>query len=233
MAADREPGSLNERLAAVRQRVAAAELRWRRPAGSVHLIAVSKARSTAEIRQAHALGQQAFGESYAQESADKIRDLSDLAVEWHFVGPLQANKTRLVARGFAWVHSVDRLKIARRLSEQRPPDLAALQVCLQVNVSGETSKSGVAPEQLEELAAQVAALPGLTLRGLMAVPAPCLEFERQRLPFAELRRALERLRAAGHDLDTLSMGMSDDLEAAIAEGATMVRIGTAIFGERG
>ncbi len=233
MAADREPGSLNERLAAVRQRIAAAELRWRRPAGSVHLIAVSKARSAAEIRQAHALGQQAFGESYAQESADKIRDLSDLAVEWHFVGPLQANKTRLVARGFAWVHSVDRLKIARRLSEQRPPDLAALQVCLQVNVSGETSKSGVAPEQLEELAAQVAALPGLTLRGLMAVPAPCLEFERQRLPFAETRRALERLRAAGHDLDTLSMGMSDDLEAAIAEGATMVRIGTAIFGERG
>jgi len=184
--------------------------------------------------EAHAAGQRAFGENYLQEALDKIAALKDRApdIEWHFIGPIQSNKTRPIAENFAWVHSVDRLKIAQRLSEQRPAALAPLNICIQVNVSGEASKSGCAPQDLPALAHAVAALPGLRLRGLMAIPEPASSEAEQRRPLRQLRELAEQLRAEGLALDTLSMGMSADLAAAIAEGATMVRIGTAIFGER-
>lgn len=221
-----------EGLATVLARVRAAEKRFGRPPGAVGLLAVSKAQPAAAIAEAAAAGQRRFGENYLQEALDKQQALEHLDLEWHFIGPIQSNKTRRVAEFFAWVHSVDRLKIARRLSEQRPDALPALNVCLQVNVSGEASKSGLEPAELAAVAHEVAALPRLRLRGLMAIPAPVSDFAQQRRPLAALRKLQEQLIGAGLALDTLSMGMSDDLEAAVAEGATLVRIGTAIFGPR-
>lgn len=221
------------KLQAVRERIAAAALACARDPASVHLLAVSKTWPAASVLAAAACGQRAFGESYVQEGIDKIAELATMpGIEWHFIGPLQSNKTRPVAENFAWVHSIDRLKIAERLSAQRPQGLPPLSVCIQVNVSGEASKSGVAPAEAAELAHRVAALPRLRLRGLMAIPAPADDFAAQRAPFRELRELFERLRGEGLPLDTLSMGMSDDLEAAIAEGSTLVRVGTAIFGQR-
>jgi hypothetical protein len=201
---------------------------------SVTLLAVSKTFAAEDVAAAHAAGQHRFGENYVQEAISKIVALGELVPrpEWHLIGPLQSNKTRVVAEAFDWVQSIDRVQIAERLSAQRPAALAPLSVCLQVNVSGEASKSGVAPGELSRLAHAVATLPRLRLRGLMAIPAPAGGIEAQRAPHRLLRECLESLRAEGLDLDTLSAGMSDDLEAAILEGATMVRIGSAIFGNR-
>ncbi len=224
--------TIHDRLQRVRAAIAAAECRYGRVPGAVRLLAVSKTHPAEALREAAAAGQDCFGESYLQEALPKIELLHDLGLEWHFIGPIQSNKTRPIAERFHWVHSVDRLKIAQRLSRQRPPELPALNVCLQVNVSGEASKAGCPPETLPALAREVAALPRLRLRGLMAIPAAATDLERQRLPFRSLRLALEALNDAGLALDTLSMGMSDDLEAAIAEGATLVRVGSAIFGSR-
>lgn len=223
---------LSQRLNAVIQRISNAISRFSRKPDSVTLIAVSKTRHSSELRELAEEGIHRFGENYLQEALDKISELSDLKLEWHFIGPIQSNKTRSIAEHFDWVHSVDRLKIAQRLSEQRPPQLPPLDICLQVNISEEASKSGVHPDELPELAREIARLPNLRLRGLMAIPAHAETFEAQRKPFHALRQALERLNAEGMALDTLSMGMSDDLEAAIAEGATMVRIGSALFGPR-
>ncbi|WP_298597488.1 YggS family pyridoxal phosphate-dependent enzyme [Zoogloea sp.] len=203
-----------------------------RNAAEVRLLAVSKTWPADRVREAAAAGQRAFGENYVQEGAEKVDALAALGLEWHFIGPLQSNKTRLVANRFAWVHSIDRLKIAERLSAQRDVHLPPLEVCIQVNVSGEASKSGVAPAELPALAHAVAGLPRLRLRGLMAIPEPTSDVAVQRARFAALRELRDRLNAGGLALDTLSMGMSDDLEAAIAEGSTMVRVGTAIFGSR-
>lgn len=222
--------SISQRLTATRARLAAAEAAAGRAAGSVGLIAVSKTHPPAAIREAYALGQRDFGENYLQEALSKQAQLQDLAIVWHFIGPIQSNKTRPLAFHFAWVHSVDRLKIAQRLSEQRPEAMPPLNICIQVNVSGEASKSGIEIAGLPELAAAVAELPRLRLRGLMAIPAPDMDTAKQRQAFRRLREAMAGLGLPG--LDTLSMGMSDDLEAAVAEGATLVRIGTAIFGPR-
>lgn len=219
-------------LQAVRARIDAAARRYGRAPAEIALLAVSKTWPATAVEEAAAAGQRSFGENYVQEGAAKTVALSALNLEWHFIGPLQSNKTRLVAESFAWVHSIDRLKIAQRLAEQRPENMPPLQVCLQVNVSGEASKSGVAPAEVMALAKDIAALPRLHLRGLMAIPEPTEDFAAQRLAFRCLRERFEALRAEGLPLDTLSMGMSHDLEAAIAEGATMVRVGTAIFGER-
>lgn len=196
------------------------------------MLAVSKTRGAEEVRAAAALGLRDFGENYVQEGLAKIESLTGLNLCWHFIGPIQSNKTRAIAEHFDWVHSVDRLKIAQRLSAQRPAQLPDLQVCLQVNISGEDSKSGVDPTELTALATAVAQLPRLQLRGLMAIPAPSDTLARQREPFARLRNALVELQATLPMLDTLSMGMSGDLEAAIAEGATIVRVGTDLFGPR-
>jgi pyridoxal phosphate enzyme (YggS family) len=227
-------GSIAENLQQVRGRIATACAAVQRPVQTVTLLAVSKTFPADAVREAHAAGQHAFGENYVQEALEKIAALGDFrpALEWHLIGPLQSNKTRAVAESFDWVHSVDRLKVAQRLSEQRPAHLPPLQVCLQVNVSGEASKSGIAPEALPALAKAVAALPGLRLRGLMSIPEPAIGFEAQRVPHRRLRGLLQSLRAEGLAMDTLSMGMSADLEAAVAEGATLVRVGTAIFGGR-
>lgn len=203
-----------------------------RDAASVRLLAVSKTFPAEFVREAYAAGQLAFGENYVQEALDKINLLRDLPIEWHFIGPIQSNKTRDIAKIFSWVHGVDRLKIAQRLSEQRPADLPPLNICLQVNVSGEVSKSGVAPAEVVALAREVAQLPRLKLRGLMAIPAPVDDFERQRIPFTQLRELSQAIGQQGVALDTLSMGMSHDFVAAIKEGATIVRVGTAIFGKR-
>jgi PLP dependent protein len=219
-------------LQAVRDRIAAACVAAGRPAAAVDLLAVSKTWPAAAVRDAAAAGQRRFGESYVQEAVPKVAALRELELEWHFIGPLQSNKTRSVAETFAWVHSVERLKIAERLSQQRPPELGPLNVCLQVNVSGEASKSGCAPGEVAALAPAVARLPNLRLRGLMAIPEPGDDVATQRRRFAALRELRARLAADGLSLDTLSMGMSDDLEAAVMEGSTIVRIGTAIFGER-
>jgi pyridoxal phosphate enzyme (YggS family) len=224
--------SICANLQSVLQRINASTAENSRPAGSVRLLAVSKTFPAEAVREAAAAGQRAFGENYVQEGSAKVEALADLGLEWHFIGPLQSNKTRLVANHFAWVHSIDRLKIAERLSEQRPQSLPALQVCIQVNVSGEASKSGVAVAEASALAHRVAELPHIRLRGLMAIPEPVDDFARQRDAFRRVRDAFEQLNREGLSLDTLSMGMSHDLEAAIAEGATMVRVGTAIFGER-
>ena len=223
-----------DNLQAVRGRIErAAQTAERRP-DSVHLLAVSKTFPAYDIRTAFAAGQRAFGENYVQESLAKIEALADLRaqIEWHFIGPLQSNKTRPVAEHFDWVHSVDRLKIAQRLSEQRPDTLPPLNVCLQVNVSGEASKSGIALDEAPALARTIAALPKLRLRGLMSIPEPADDLETQREPHRLLRRLFDTLVEDGLKLDTLSMGMSSDLEAAVLEGATIVRIGTAIFGKR-
>lgn len=217
------------------RRIAAASERAGRAQHSVSLLVVSKTFPAAAVREAHAAGERAFGENYVQEGLDKIAELADLRSQlaWHLIGPLQSNKTRPVAEAFDWVHSVDRLKIAQRLAEQRPAWLPPLQVCLQVNISGESSKSGCSVAELPALARAVAALPRLKLRGLMAIPEPAADFEAQRQPHRALARLMAELNSTQDlALDTLSMGMSADLEAAIAEGATLVRVGTAIFGGR-
>jgi PLP dependent protein len=219
-------------LQAVRGAIAAAAAGAGRRASEVDLLAVSKTFAAGALREAYQAGQRSFAESYVQEALEKIAALRDLPIEWHYIGPIQSNKTRAIAENFAWVHSVDRLKIAERLSEQRPAHLPPLQVCLQVNVSMEASKSGVVPDELGTLAHAIAKLPNLKLRGLMAVPAPSDDIAAQRLPFAQLRKLRDQLNRQGLQLDTLSMGMSHDFSAAIAEGATIVRIGTAIFGDR-
>jgi len=200
----------------------------------VHLLAVTKTCPGVSVRAAHAAGQRDFGENYVQEALAKIAELADLRAElqWHLIGPLQSNKAREVAAHFDWVHSVDRMKLAQRLSDLRPPELGPLQVCLQVNISGEDSKSGVAPEAALALAREVATLPRLKLRGLMAIPQAADDLAAQREPHRALRKLLEAMNAQGLGLDTLSIGMSSDLEAAVAEGATWVRVGTAIFGSR-
>ena len=221
---------ISANLQAVRARIAAAASAAGRAPEAVRLLAVSKNWPPSCVREAAACAQRAFGENYLQEGLDKISALSDLDLEWHFIGPLQSNKTLGVATNFAWAHGIDREKIALRLSSQRPGNMPPLQVCIQVNISGEKSKSGVAPAEVSALAHVVAALPGLKLRGLMAIPGPELALARRQ--YAELRELLVHLNNEGMSLDTLSMGMSGDLEAAIAEGATLVRVGTAIFGER-
>ncbi len=198
----------------------------------ITLVAVSKTQSAERLREAFQAGLQAFGENYLQEALAKQQALADLAIEWHFIGPLQSNKTRPVAEHFTWVHSVDRLKLAQRLSDQRPPGMAPLQLCVQVNVSGEASKSGVAPAELPALAHAVAALPGVRLRGLMAVPEATPELDLLRRRFRQLRELRDSLVAAGLPLDTLSMGMSADYPLAIEEGATLVRVGSLLFGAR-
>ncbi|MEX0951447.1 MAG: YggS family pyridoxal phosphate-dependent enzyme [Gammaproteobacteria bacterium] len=223
--------NIEQNLSALHRGIAANTSKYGRPPESVHIIAVSKRQPAAAIRAAMAAGQRDFGENYLQEAIPKIETLpADLT--WHFIGPLQSNKTRTVAEHFDWLHSLDRAKLARRLQEHRPDALPPLNVCLQVNISGETSKSGVDLAELPNLAAAVAALPRLRLRGLMALPAPASDFEQQRRPFRALREAFDSLNKAGFGLDTLSMGTSTDMAAAIAEGATHVRIGTAIFGRR-
>ena len=219
-------------LQAVRDAMMAAAVKAGRRPEEIHLLAVSKTFAPDALREAYQAGQTSFAESYVQEALDKIAALHDLPIEWHYIGPIQSNKTRVITANFAWVHSVDRLKIAERLSEQRPAHLAALQVCLQVNISGEASKSGATPNEVNTLAHAIAKLPKLKLRGLMAVPAPSDDVSAQRLPFAQLRELRDQLNREGLRLDTLSMGMSHDFAAAIAEGATIVRIGTAIFGNR-
>ncbi|CAN5912076.1 YggS family pyridoxal phosphate-dependent enzyme [soil metagenome] len=205
-----------------------------RDPASVRLLAVSKTFPSEAVRDAHAAGQHAFGENYIQEGVSKIEALADLRaeLEWHCIGPLQSNKTRLVAEHFDWVHSVDRLKIAQRLSEQRPPELPPLNICLQVNVDGGANKSGESPEEALALARSVVALPRLRLRGLMAIPEPAVGFDAQRALFLKATAVFNQINAAGITLDTLSLGMSADLEAAIAAGSTIVRVGTALFGGR-
>jgi PLP dependent protein len=226
--------SIELKLQQLRQRIADACTAAKRPVQSVTLLAVSKTFPADAVRAAHDAGCGAFGENYVQEALGKIEALGDLRarVEWHLIGPLQSNKTREVAAAFDWVHTVDRLKVAERLSAQRPEGLPPLNVCVQVNVSGEASKSGVVPDDLQALARAVAALPRLRLRGLMSIPEPVEGFEAQRVPHRRLRELFDMLHADGFALDTLSMGMSADLEAAIAEGATMVRVGSALFGAR-
>jgi pyridoxal phosphate enzyme (YggS family) len=226
------PQNLPEQVRMVRDRIVSAANAAMRNVDSVTLLAVSKAQPANMVRAAAAQGIGDFGESYVQEALDKIEALRDLPLTWHFIGRLQANKTRPVASAFAWVHGVDRLKIAERLSEQRPFHAPPLNVCLQVNIAGEASKGGVTPAELPVLATAVAALPRLRLRGLMCIPPDEDDPSRRRHWFAELRRELDSLNAAGAGLDTLSMGMSGDFEAAIEEGATIVRVGTALFGQR-
>lgn len=224
--------SIAQSLEKIRNRVTVLERQYGRAPGSVHLLAVSKTKPPEAVREAAQAGQRDFGENHLQDALTKLDPLGGLDLVWHFIGPVQSNKTRTIAARFDWVHSIDRAKIARRLSEQRPEELPPLEVCLQVNVSGETSKSGVEPDAVEELAGTISELPRLRLRGLMALPRPCEELAEQRRPFATLREIQESLNAGGLPLDTLSMGMTNDMEAAIAEGATIVRIGTAIFGAR-
>ena len=213
--------------------IANLERRWQRPAGAVQLLAVSKTMPVDALREAMAAGQRRFGESYLQEALDKMAGLRDAAPEWHFIGPIQSNKTRAIAEHFDWVHSVDRLKIARRLSEQRPRDRGPLAVCLQVNIDREDGKAGCDPDQAPALADAIARLPGLHLRGLMTLPMRRQGLDAQREPFRALRTLYDTLRTHYPALDTLSMGMTGDMEAAIAEGATIVRVGTGIFGPRG
>ena len=226
------PQNSLEQLRKVRNRIEAATQAAKRNVDSVTLLAVSKAQPANSIRVVAEAGVRDIGESYLQEALGKIEELKDLPLTWHFIGRVQANKTRVIASHFDWVHGVDRLKIAERLSEQRPFHAPPLNVCLQVNIGGEDSKGGVNPSELPPLVAAVGALPRLKLRGLMCIPPDEDDPTRQRMWFAAMRRALEELNAAGAGLDTLSMGMSGDFEAAILEGATIVRIGTALFGER-
>ena len=219
-------------LQAVHAAIDQAALMAQRDAAQITLLAVSKTVPASVVREAYSLGQKAFGENFVQEALDKMHDLRDLPLQWHFIGPIQSNKTRAIAENFSWAHSVDRLKIAQRLSEQRPTNMPPLNVCLQINVSGESTKGGVAPDEAEALAHAIAILPRLKLRGLMAIPAPAEELAVQRAAFTKMRELLNMLNTTGLNLDTLSMGMSHDLTAAIMEGATIVRVGTAIFGSR-
>ncbi len=222
-----------ENLHHVQTRITQACKQAGRAVDAVQLLAVSKTFGADAVAQAHAAGQTSFGENYIQEAVDKIQALRDLPLEWHCIGPIQSNKTRHVAEHFDWVHTIDRLKIAQRLSEQRPAHLAPLQVCIQVNVDGGVSKSGVAPSEALALAQAVAALPRLRLRGLMCIPEPAPDFVAECAVFAGARALFDEMRRAGMPLDTVSMGMSADLEAAITSGSTMVRVGSAIFGQRG
>jgi pyridoxal phosphate enzyme (YggS family) len=226
------PQNLPENIRRVQERIELAAAASGRPLDSVTLLAVTKSQAAASIRAAAAAGVSQFGESYVQEALPKIAALQDLALTWHFIGTIQGNKTRVIAQEFAWVHAVDRLRIAERLCEQRPFHAPALNVCLQVNLDAEASKGGVAPAAVPALATRVAALPRLKLRGLMCIPPADADEGKQRSRFAELAALLARLNAGGRTLDTLSMGMSADLEAAVMEGATIVRIGTALFGAR-
>ena len=221
--------TIADNIGLVSQRIRAAADAVQRDASSIHLLAVSKTKPAQAVRDAYAAGLHDFGENYLQEALGKQAELTDLPLSWHFIGPIQSNKTRAIAENFAWVHSVDRLKIAQRLSEQRPADLPPLNICIQVNVSGEASKSGCTPADLPALARAISALPRLKLRGLMAIPEPTDDPAAQAAAFARVRQLQDSLNLG---LDTLSMGMSHDLEAAIAQGATWVRIGTALFGAR-
>ncbi|MBI1772649.1 MAG: YggS family pyridoxal phosphate-dependent enzyme [Burkholderiales bacterium] len=228
--------SISDNLQAVSANIRAAALASGRDPQQLHLLAVSKTFPADAVIDAAEAGQHCFGENYLQEALDKMQEVQakkpQLQLEWHFIGPMQSNKTRPIAEHFAWVHSVDREKIAQRLSEQRPPDMPALNICLQVNISGEASKSGVLPDEALALAQKIVLLPGLQLRGLMAVPEACDDEQVQRQAFHQLKQLSDSIQAAGIALDTLSMGMSGDMHAAIAEGSTMLRIGTAIFGNR-
>ena len=224
---------LTDNIAKVRSRVRESAEKCQRQESAILLLAVSKTRPADEIRDAADCGLRHFGENYLQEALDKIEQLQDLDLVWHFIGPIQSNKTRPIATHFDWVHSVDRAKIARRLNDQRPESLAPLNICLQVNISGEDSKSGISPAELPALAQAVVQLPRLRLRGLMAIPEATDDVARQHANFSRLRELLEEVREMAAEADTLSMGMSADMEAAIAEGATIVRIGTDIFGPRG
>lgn len=221
--------TIADNISQVLARIQAGAQAAQRPANTIGLLAVSKTKPAAAVREAHAAGICDFGENYLQEALAKQQELADLPLCWHFIGPIQSNKTRAIAENFAWVHSVDRLKIAQRLSEQRPAGLPPLNICIQVNISGEASKSGCEPADLPALASAIASLPNLTLRGLMAIPEPLDDRAAQDAAFASVRSLQEHLQLP---LDTLSMGMSHDLEAAIAQGATWVRIGTALFGAR-
>jgi len=225
-------GTIAVALQAVERRIAQAAAKAQRNRESIKLVAVSKGMPGTAIREASSAGQRYFGESYLQEALTKMKALSDLTLEWHFIGPIQSNKTTSIASRFAWVHSIDRGKTAQRLSQARPPTMGELNVCLQVNISKESSKSGVAPEELKEVAEYVESLPYLKLRGLMAVPMNTDDIGVQHQQFGQLRQLLGKLNECGFQLDTLSMGMSHDLEAAIAEGATILRVGAAIFGQR-
>ncbi len=224
--------TISKALQAVQTRILRAATQCGRAPDSIHLIAVSKKVQAEALRSAFEAGQRTFGESYVQEALPKIAALEDLAITWHFIGPLQSNKTKLVAENFAWVHSVERIKVAQRLSEQRPAHLPSLNLCLQVNVSGEASKAGVTPAEIHALALAVSALPKVKLRGLMAIPEPTQDLVLQHNQLRLLRNLYDQLNVQGFELDTLSMGMSDDLEVAIAEGATQLRVGSAIFGIR-
>jgi len=224
--------SVSANLAQVRKRIELACIAAGRPANAVHLLAVSKTMPAQAVRDAYAAGQVAFGENYIQEGVDKIASLADLPLEWHCIGAIQSNKTKLVAENLAWVHSIDRLKIAERLSAQRPANLPALQICLQVNVDGGSNKSGVTPVELLALAQAVAQLPRLQLRGIMTIPEPAENEAAARAVHRQAKDLFDGLKAAGLSVDTLSMGMTGDLEAAVAEGSTCVRVGTAIFGQR-
>ncbi|OWQ90244.1 YggS family pyridoxal phosphate-dependent enzyme [Roseateles aquatilis] len=226
--------TISENIQQLHGRIQRACLQASRPVHSVTLLVVTKTFGADDVRQAFDAGERRFGENYVQEGVDKMAALADLRdrTEWHLIGPLQSNKTRVVAERFDWVHTVDRLKIAQRLSDQRPPHLPPLQVCLQVNISGEATKSGLAPAEVADVARAVAALPGLRLRGLMAIPEPAATLDGQRVPHRALATLLAALNRDGLALDTLSMGMSADMDAAILEGATLVRVGSAIFGAR-
>jgi pyridoxal phosphate enzyme (YggS family) len=223
---------ISERLQAVQASIHDAAINVGRRQDDVQLLAVSKAHPANALREAYHAGQHRFGENYLQEALAKQAELSDLAIEWHFIGPIQSNKTQAIAQHFDWVHSVDRLKIAERLNAARTENLAPLQICLQVNVSQEESKSGLFSEDISELAIAVQSLPRLKLRGLMAIPAPSQDISEQREQFSQVRHLYEKLQSQGLVMDTLSIGMSEDFPAAIAEGATIVRIGSAIFGSR-
>ena len=224
--------TIAQRLQAIRARIHSAETAGGRQLNTVKLLAVSKAQPAALLREAFVAGQRLFGENYLQEALGKQTTLADLDIEWHFIGPMQSNKTQAIAQHFSWVHSVDRLKIAERLNAARPLHLPPLQICIQVNISAENSKSGVLPQEVYALAEAVAKLPNLKLRGLMAIPAPTTDIAKQHSQFRMVCELYQKLQAQGFELDTLSIGMSEDFPAAIAEGATMVRIGSAIFGAR-
>jgi hypothetical protein len=224
--------NIEKNLNDIRARIASSANNFERNADSILLLAVSKRKPVSDIRVAFACGQRDFGENYLQEALQKMQELQDLDITWHFIGAIQSNKTRSIAEAFDWVHCVDRLKIAKRLSEQRPASLAPLNICIQVNIDHEPSKAGIDISELDDLAMAITALPGIRLRGLMAIPAPRDDYSGQCDAFARLAEALTSLRQQGLDCDTLSMGMTADMDAAIAQGSTLVRIGTAIFGER-
>ncbi len=223
---------IRDKLQIIGAEIKKAAQQYQRKADDIQLLAVSKRHSVEAIQIAYDSGQTSFGENYVQELVEKAQSLSELDISWHFIGPLQSNKTKQIAEVADWVHTIDRFKIAQRLNDQRPEGLPPLSICIQINISGEASKSGVAADDVEALASQIAKLPHLRLRGLMVIPAPSNSFEEQRAAFAKVSQIKDQLNQQGYKLDTLSMGMSGDMEAAIAEGATIVRIGTAIFGAR-